>query len=71
MNANIDRLVQRISTVRFEFPSALVVFHADIDRSVGSERKDVTDIDIPEDPRTSLKHLMRHEQLCYLSGDLG
>lgn len=71
MNANINRLVQRISTVRFEFPSTLVVFHSDINRSVGSERKDVPDIDVPEDPRSSLKHLIWREQLHYWPEGLG
>ena len=47
MKANVDRLVQRISAVRFNFPSALVVFHTNVDRGVGSERKDVAHIDIP------------------------
>ena len=65
MKADVDRLVQRVSTVRFDFPSALVVFYADIDRSVGIERKYVADIDIPEDLRASLKHLTRCQRLHY------
>ena len=61
MNPNVNKLVQGVSAVRFQFPSALVVFYADIDRSVWSERKDVADIDIPEDSCAGLKYLMTRE----------
>jgi len=65
VKANVDGFVHSISTVRFDFPSALVALHPDINRGVGSERKDVADINIPEDPRTNLKHLMRCDQSYY------
>ena len=61
MNPNVNKLVQEVSAVRSEFPPAPVVFYADIDRTVRSERKDVADIDIPEDSCAGLKHLMTRE----------
>ena len=47
--------------VRFQFPTALVMLYPDIDGSVRSEGKDVTNLDIPENPCPSLEHLMARE----------
>ena len=59
MNSSVNKLVEPdVSAIRLELPPALVVFYADINRSVRSEGKDVADIDISEDSSASLKHLM-------------